>query len=63
MKKIVLSSLICAIILTLFTLPAFAADITSGDAVYGTPVVDGKIDEIWEKAPVYQIDSGLYPEK
>ena len=34
----------------------YAADIPSGEAIKGTPTIDGKIDDAWASAPVYNID-------
>ncbi len=34
----------------------YAADIPSGEAIKGTPTIDGKIDDAWANAPVYNID-------
>ena len=34
----------------------YAADVPSGEAIKGTPTIDGKIDDAWANAPVYNID-------
>src|SRR5690606_11229134 len=31
-------------------------EVRQGRGVYGTPLIDAEIDEIWEKAPVLPID-------
>lgn len=49
-KRIV--TLFLALVMVLGTLPVFAANdrILTAEAAYGTPVLDGEIDEVWDKA-------------
>ncbi|MBQ3815466.1 MAG: hypothetical protein II836_05365, partial [Clostridia bacterium] len=58
MKKALSLLVILAITLSLFIVPAAAADddTPAGIAIQGTPVIDGEIDAIWAGAPVYPID-------
>ncbi len=56
MKK-TLSMVLAALMLAASASTAvYAADVPSGEAIKGTPTIDGKIDDAWANAPVYNID-------
>ena len=56
MKKI-LSAVLAALLLAASAGTAvYAADLPEGEAVKGTPTIDGKIDDVWANAPVYNVD-------
>ncbi len=56
MKKM-LSMVLAALMLAASAGTAvYADDIPSGEAIKGTPTIDGKIDDVWANAPVYNID-------
>ena len=59
MTKRIISILTMIAILTVsMTVTGFGADSRSvAEAAYGTPVIDGEIDEVWEKSNYYLVDN------
>ncbi len=56
MKKILSAALAALLLAASAGTAVYAADAPAGDAIKGTPTIDGKIDDVWANAPVYSID-------
>ena len=56
MKKFLSAALAALLLAASAGTAVYAADVPAGEAVKGTPTIDGKIDDLWASAPVYNID-------
>ncbi|MBR5311374.1 MAG: hypothetical protein IKU40_00635 [Clostridia bacterium] len=56
MKKFLSAALAALLLAASAGTAVYADDIPAGEAVKGTPTIDGKIDDVWASAPVYNVD-------